>query len=123
MQNDTTKPTGRTVRDAHGWKGKRWQLCWVRRKDRSSLKSVVAELKFQGGIHQMDHEEGRVCGRGHSTCRSLEMWKRKSWRGTMGAWEMKLNRSPCRAGLLKEAVGTERVVGVPGCGMYGLNAQ
>lgn len=46
----------------------------------------------------MDHMGARAYGGGHSTIRSMEVWKRR-W-GTMGAYEM---TSPCRGGIVKEA--------------------
>ena len=109
MQNDATKATGRAVRGTHTWKGKRWQLCWVGGKDRSSLKSVMAELNFQGGIHQMDQEGRSIHDGGCSTHKSSEVQKRMvlGW-GPRGAWDMGLNGSPGRA------VGIKSVAGVPG---------
>lgn len=67
-------------------------------RDRSSLKKVMTELNFQGGAHHMDHMGARAYGGGHSTIRSMEVWKRR-W-GTMGVYEM---TSPCRGGIVKEA--------------------
>ena len=34
-----------------GWKGWRCRLCWVGEATAPSLKRVMAELSFQGGVH------------------------------------------------------------------------
>lgn len=64
-------------------------------KARSSLKSVIAELNFQGGIHQMDPEGSSVHDGGYSTPKSSEAQKRmaRGW-GPRGAWDLRLNGCP-----------------------------
>lgn len=81
-QTDNTKPI---VRAARGWKGKVSQLCWVGRRARSSLKRVMAELDFQGGVHQTDQVGNSAHGGGHSMCKGSEVWKRMAQWGTTGA--------------------------------------
>lgn len=78
-------------------------------KDRSTLQSVIAELNFQGGIHQMDQEGSNIHDRGCSTHQSSEVHKRMAhgW-GPRDAWDMRLNGCPGRA------VGMKSVAGVPG---------